>query len=198
MTAIFNSMNAGIGNLVAEGNRERILAVFEELFSIRFLFTCVMCFGVFILTPSFIILWIGNEYVLDSMVLLLMTMILFINLSRTTVDTYINAYGLYGDIWAPVVEASINIGMSVVLGYFFGLHGVLSGVLLSLFFVVFCWKPYFLFRKGFKLRLYFYVRVYVKHLISAVICAITVYSISMYIPLFHGKDGLVLFSMEYL
>ena len=71
MTAIFNSMNAGIGNLVAEGNRERILAVFEELFSIRFLFTCVMCFGVFILTPSFIILWIGNEYVLDSMVLLL-------------------------------------------------------------------------------------------------------------------------------
>lgn len=118
MTAIFNSMNAGIGNLVAEGNRERILAVFEELFSIRFLFTCVMCFGVFILTPSFIILWIGNEYVLDSMVLLLMTMILFINLSRTTVDTYINAYGLYGDIWAPVVEASINIGMSVVLGYF--------------------------------------------------------------------------------
>ena len=182
MTAIFNSMNAGIGNLVAEGNRERILAVFEELFSIRFLFTCVMCFGVFILTPSFIILWIGNEYVLDSMVLLLMTMILFINLSRTTVDTYINAYGLYGDIWAPVVEASINIGMSVVLGYFFGLHGVLSGVLLSLFFVVFCWKPYFLFRKGFKLRLYFYVRVYVKHLISAVICAITVYSISMYIP----------------
>ena len=94
MTAIFNSMNAGIGNLVAEGNRERILAVFEELFSIRFLFTCVMCFGVFILTPSFIILWIGNEYVLDSMVLLLMTMILFINLSRTTVDTYINALSL--------------------------------------------------------------------------------------------------------
>ena len=143
MTAIFNSMNAGIGNLVAEGNRERILAVFEELFSIRFLFTCVMCFGVFILTPSFIILWIGNEYVLDSMVLLLMTMILFINLSRTTVDTYINAYGLYGDIWAPVVEASINIGMSVVLGYFFGLHGVLSGVLLSFVFRCFLLETLF-------------------------------------------------------
>lgn len=31
MGAVFNSMNAGIGNLVAEGNKERIMAVFEEL-----------------------------------------------------------------------------------------------------------------------------------------------------------------------
>lgn len=96
-----------------------------------------MCFGVFMLTPSFITLWIGKEYVLDSMTLLLMTAILFINLSRTTVDAYINAYGLFGDIWAPVTEASINIGMSVLLGYFFGLHGVLLGVLISLLIVVF-------------------------------------------------------------
>lgn len=36
MTAMFNSMNAGIGNLVAGGDRKRILLVFEELFSVRF------------------------------------------------------------------------------------------------------------------------------------------------------------------
>ena len=51
MIAIFNSMNAGVGNLVAEGDRKRILSVFEELFSVRFLFTCVMCFGVLCLLP---------------------------------------------------------------------------------------------------------------------------------------------------
>ena len=92
MTAIFNSMNAGIGNLVAEGNRKQIMSVFEELFSVRFLFTCIMCFGVFMLTPLFIILWVGNEYVMDTMTLLLMTVTLFIQLNRTTVDAYINAY----------------------------------------------------------------------------------------------------------
>lgn len=171
MIAIFNSMNAGVGNLVAEGDRKRILSVFEELFSVRFLFTCVMCFGVFMLTPSFITLWIGKEYVLDSMTLLLMTAILFINLSRTTVDAYINAYGLFGDIWAPVTEASINIGMSVLLGYFFGLHGVLLGVLISLLIVVFCWKPWFLFCKGLRLPLRIYVVMYVKHLIASMVCS---------------------------
>lgn len=187
MIAIFNSMNAGVGNLVAEGDRKRILSVFEELFSVRFLFTCVMCFGVFMLTPSFITLWIGKEYVLDSMTLLLMTAILFINLSRTTVDAYINSYGLFGDIWAPVTEASINIGMSVLLGYFFGLHGVLLGVLISLLIVVFCWKPWFLFCKGLRLPLRIYVVMYVKHLIASMVCSFFVYYISDYIP-FRPED----------
>ena len=66
------------------------------------------------LTPLFIILWVGNEYVMDTMTLLLMTVTLFIQLNRTTVDAYINAYGLFGDIFAPVTEASINICLSVL------------------------------------------------------------------------------------
>ena len=63
MGAIFNSMNAGIGNLVAEGNRAHILDVFEELFSIRFLLSCVVCYGAYKLTPAFITLWVGSEYI---------------------------------------------------------------------------------------------------------------------------------------
>lgn len=192
MTAMFNSMNAGIGNLVASGDRNRILSVFEELFSVRFLFTCVMSFGVFKLTPSFITLWIGKEYVMDSVTLLLMTITLFIHLNRTTVDAYINAYGLFSDIWAPVVEAFINIGMSVLLGYFFGLHGVLLGVLISLFLVIFCWKPYFLFREGFGLKLWGYMLMYMKHLIVAVVCASFVYYISEYLPI-HPENGILSF-----
>lgn len=164
MGAVFNSMNAGVGNLVAEGNRERILAVFEELFSIRFLLTCTVCFGVYMLTPSFITLWIGADYVLDNLTLGLMVAILYINLSRYTVDAYINAYGLFSDVWSPIVEASINIGASIVFGYFWGLHGILLGVLLSLLLVIFCWKPYFLFRRGLKERVWRYIHLYFIHI----------------------------------
>lgn len=192
MAAIFNSMNAGIGNLVAEENRERILSVFEVLFSVRFLFTCVMCFGVFMFTPSFITLWIGKEYVMDSMTLLLMTIILFINLSRTTVDSYINAYGLFSDIWAPMAEASINIGMSVLLGYFWGLQGVLLGVLISLLLIVFCWKPYFLFSRGLRLPLKIYVVMYIKHLAAAMFSIALIYYIFGRIVLFNPEDNILL------
>lgn len=174
MNAMFNSMNAGVGNLVAEGDKERIMSVFEELFSVRFLLSCTICFGVYMLTPAFITLWIGPEYVLDDLTLGLMVVTLYVNLTRSTVEAYLNAYGLFSDIWAPVVEASINIGMSVLLGWFFGLHGILAGVLLSLLIVVFCWKPYFLFRRGLKENLWIYVRMYAKHIVALIVCMLMV------------------------
>lgn len=172
MNAIFNSMTAGVGNLVAEGNRNRILIVFEELFGLRFILVCTLCFGVYFFTPDFITFWIGEEYILDNTTLMLMVATLYITLSRSTVDAFISAYGLYNDIWAPIIEASINIGLSLILGYFWGLHGVLLGVLISLFLVVFCWKPYWLYKNGFNTSLSKYIRMY---LIYALLGCLTWY-----------------------
>ena len=183
MGAVFNSMNAGVGNLVAEGNKSRILEVFEELFSVRFLLSCTVCFGVYTLTPAFITLWVGAEYVLDDLTLFLLVATLYINLIRLTVDAYINAYGLFGDIWAPIIEASINIGMSVLLGYFWGLHGILAGVLISLVLVIFLWKPYYLFRKGLKAKLHLYAVMHAKHLAIAALGFVIVSTIFNHISL---------------
>lgn len=189
MGAVFNSMGAGVGNLVAEGNKTRILEVFEELFSVRFFLSCIVCFGVYMLTPAFISLWIGREYVLDSQILALIVAILYINLTRHTVDAYINAYGLFGDIWAPIVEASINVGMSIFLGYIWGLHGVLMGVFISLVLVIFLWKPYYLFRKGLKTKLSVYAVLYVKHFIFAVLATLIVLMIIRNISLDPIEDA---------
>ena len=60
------------------------------------------------------------------------------------------AYGLYQDVWAPAVEVFLNLGLSVLLGYYYGLAGILSGVLISLLIVVCGWKPFFLYKYGFK------------------------------------------------
>lgn len=169
--AVFNSINAGVGNLVAEGNQKRIFDVFEELFTIRLYFLCIACFGIYELASAFIVLWIGESYLLDRTSLLLLVMIMYINISRSTVDSYIFAYGLFNDIWAPIAETILNIGLSLLLGYFFGLHGILGGVLTSLFIIVFCWKPYLLFRYGLRKQFKIYIWMYVKH------CAIILFSL---------------------
>lgn len=169
MNAMFNSMNAGVGNLVAEGNKERIMSVFEELFGIRFILVCTLCFAVYTFAAEFITLWIGEQYVLDNTTLALMVATLYITLSRSTVDAFIAAYGLYEDTWSPIVEAFINIGLSVVLGYFYGLHGILLGVLISLFLVIFCWKPIWLFKRGFKINIFQYIWMYIKYMSIGII-----------------------------
>ena len=71
-------------------------------------------------------------------------------MTRETVDSYLNAHGMFQDIWAPMVEATINIGLSILFGHLWGLEGIILGVTVSLVLIVCVWKPYFLFKVGFK------------------------------------------------
>ena len=89
-------------------------------------------------------------------------------MSRTTVESYLNAFGLYQDIWAPICEAVLNIGLSVLLGYYWGLNGILTGVLISLTLFAFIWKPIFLFRCGLQTSIKSYVVLYAKHIVLGV------------------------------
>ena len=59
--------------------------------------------------------------------------------------------------------------LSIVLGYFYGLHGVLMGVLISLLIVVLGWKPIWLFRNGFKITLWRYVKIYIAHVFIGIL-----------------------------
>ena len=171
---MFNGITAGIGNLIAQGDKQRVVDVFEELFSVNFLLSNVICFGVYKLLPLFIKLWIGPEYLLDDMTLVLLVIYTYFCLTRQVIIAYINAYGLFEDIWAPIAEAVINIGMSILLGYFYGLNGVLVGNILSLFLIVFCWKPYLLYIKGIKKEFNHYIVMYVKHLSVLLISLVVV------------------------
>lgn len=165
LIAMFNGLAASVGNLVAEGEMKSIISVFRELYSSRFCIISILSYGIYKLSPGFITLWVGESYILDNISVLLIIAIFFIQTERETVISFLNAYGLFQDIWAPIAEASINLGLSILLGYFFGLHGILVGIFLSLFFVIFLWKPYLLFSKGFKRSIKGYVTMYAKHLI---------------------------------
>ena len=164
LVALFNGMSASVGNLVAEGDHDRIIKVFRELFSSRFLIIAPASYCFFRLASPFISLWLGEEFVLESLVILEITLLFFIQANRCTVDNFINAYGIFRDVWAPVTEAFINIVFSVVLGLRWGLPGILAGVLLSQILIIFIWKPILLYRFGFKSSILPYLLMYVKHL----------------------------------
>ncbi len=169
LISLFTSMNASVGNLVAETRDEKIDTVFMEIFSFRLLLSSSVCVIAFLLIPEFIILWIGESYLLPSSTLLLMITALYINTSRMTVDSYINAAGLFQDIYSPLIETIINIGFSIWLGSIWGLNGVLSGSLISLFIIAFCWKPYFLFSQFMGKGVFWYVWLYCRNLFPVII-----------------------------
>ena len=124
MGAIFNSTGAAVGNLVASNDRKRIIDVFWELSDSRMCIStiCILC--LFYLTNPLITLWLGANYCLGKDFLLLFIILTSISMLRTTVDSYNYAYGLFQDVWATVIEAVFNLGLSICLGYFWSLNGI--------------------------------------------------------------------------
>ncbi|WP_418706291.1 lipopolysaccharide biosynthesis protein, partial [Barnesiella intestinihominis] len=94
-----NSTGAGVGNLIAEGDKSKIYRVYWELMSIRFWIGGVIIFAMSQLLPSFISLWLGQQYILSDLVLYLLLIIFFINISRGATEQFLYGYGLFYDTW---------------------------------------------------------------------------------------------------
>ena len=60
VNSCFNGMSAGIGNLVAEGNKAKIKSFYWEMVAVRYWFASILCFSLFMLTNSFVSLWVGE------------------------------------------------------------------------------------------------------------------------------------------
>jgi O-antigen/teichoic acid export membrane protein len=143
-----DGMNAGIGNLIAEGNQQNTMKVFWELTAIRFLITGLIVFGFLMFMQPFVKCWLGDEWLLSDLVVYLLLANVFINLSRGVVEMFIGACGLFHDVWAAWTELFLNLGITLALAPFLGIPGILLGKILSVFFIALFWKPYFLFREG--------------------------------------------------
>lgn len=171
--AIFSSIQAAVGNLIARGDKQKINQFLGEYTSIRFWIASIICFSFYFQSSSFVSLWIGDNFIIDDNILILLTIYAFLALTRVS-DTFLYGYGLFKDIYAPIIEAILNIGLSVLLGYWYGLAGIISGVIISLFLVVFCWKPYFLHKEGLKLSLKPYIVKLVSIgllIVSSILCS---------------------------
>lgn len=165
MNAFFNGMQAGVGNLVAEGDKEKIIKVFKELFSVRFMLILAICTTLWKVVNPFISLWLGGDFLLSKIAVLLIVVNLYLAVDRTVTESYIYAYGMFQDIYSPMIEIFLNIGGSLMFGYLWGIEGILFAVTLSMFFIHFCWKPYFLFRFGLHENFICYIKLYLKHIL---------------------------------
>lgn len=178
---VFVGMNASIGNLVAEGNQQNIKKVFWEFATFRYWTTGIFMIGLTFLINPIITWWLGSQYILNNYIVFLILFNMYIMLTRPSVDLFINAYGLYDDIWAAYAEGIINISITLIIGYFYGLIGILLGKTISMILLVVLWKPYYLYHRGFKKTVRPYWNNICKHILILVICLTLNYMINKYI-----------------
>ena len=158
--------NASVGNLIAEGDKDKILKVYWELISLRFLFVSIAVFAMYYLLPPFIALWLGQEYIMSNALLILVLISFALSIIRGVTEEFTFGYGLFSDLWAPFVEAAILIVVAIFGGSIWGLEGTLLGSIMSSIIIVYIWKPYFLFTKGIKFSVWSYWIEFTKFLLT--------------------------------
>ncbi|MFV9551021.1 lipopolysaccharide biosynthesis protein [Algibacter sp. PT7-4] len=167
---IFGNTNASVGNLVAENDKKNIIKVFWELIAIRFFIAGFIFINLYFLLTPFIKVWLGAEYILDNKIIILILINVFILTIRNPIDNFINAYGLFADTWAPIVQIIINLFVSIYFGQKWGIAGIMFGTTVSMSIVIIIWKTYYLFQNGFKLNVItFFWLTFTKNIIAFIL-----------------------------
>ena len=128
-----------------------------------------------------IAIWLDEKYILAKTTLLLLVANFFIFQISSTVERFKNAYGLYQDTWAAATEALINLTISYIFGSIWGIDGIILGTLVSLILMVVIWKPYFLYKHGFKKSVWLYWRGMLPEFIVFIVAAVLVNFLASYI-----------------
>ena len=150
VNAAFSGTNAGIGNLIAEGNPKRIYDCYKELFSIKFFAVMYLSVCLVRLNSDFVAVWLGEKYVLEPLIVALICADFCLNLLRDTTDQYLNGFGLKADVWVPVCRI-VSLLFVIGAGKLWGLVGLLAVPVVIQLLLMHIWKPFYLYRDGFKL-----------------------------------------------
>ena len=152
LTGSFRAMTASLGNMMATESKSHGEFVFRSLNRVNagLVGTCTVCF--LTLFQSFIRLWAGEEYLLDYSVLLVIGLNFSTNYQQTVVQVFRNAMGLYVyGKYRSVINAVLNLGISLIFVRWWGIEGVLLGSIVSRLLTTWWYDIWILYRKGFSL-----------------------------------------------
>jgi O-antigen/teichoic acid export membrane protein len=193
VTTFTGSITASMGNLLATESSKKSYSVYKRIDFINYWLYTVSAICLLCLTEPFIRIWLGADYVLPRGILIVSVVLFYLKGINSSVDVAKNAAGLYyPDRFVPLMEALLNLGISVVLAYKIGLLGVLIGTLLSFLLLSFWTKPYFVFREVFHIRFSEYVIWEGKKILLSFVIGAVLYTVQQKIQLDNIYVDLVL------
>jgi len=156
---IFNATCASLGNMIVKESIERTEQLFGMINFLAYWLFGWVSISFYILIEPFIVFWLGDDFVLEDTIVLLLSINLFVFGTRVSLGVIKSAGGIYAqDKYSPLIQGFINLLISIVLVQMIGLKGVLIGTLISSLLVPSWHRPYIVYKHLFKSspRRYFY------------------------------------------
>ncbi len=167
----FNGANASVGNLAVEGDGEKQYELFKGLNFGIFWISAFCASAMFLLFNPFIELWLGEKYVMSQYVAMFIALDFYVTNMVRVVALFRTANGLfvYGK-YRPIVMSIMNVILSVVFGYLWGVEGVLAATVISRVATQSWYDSYLVYRKVFKKNYFEYLVKYILFMATMRLC----------------------------
>ena len=194
---IGTSMTAAVGNSVAVESKEKN---FDDMRLFVFLYamiSTVCCACMLACYQPFMRIWVGDDLMLPMLIPVLMSVYFYVATMGDIRTVYVNATGIWWKLkWRALAEALSNLVLNLLLVQLFGLPGVVSATILSLFFLNFLYGSHLTFKHyfGMKYVRFYYIDHFIYMMMAIVVCVATYFVIG-FIPYGGGVPNLLLKAM---
>lgn len=127
------AFTSGFGNLATEKDQGHMYDVYMSTVHLMSVLTIVICTGFLVCIQDFVALMFGQGFLLSDRVVHILTATLFTTLINIPVVSVQNAMGLHRcDSRWMVVQAVLSVSLGYLGGVYWGIEGILLGMLIPL------------------------------------------------------------------
>ena len=184
MNVIYNGIVASFGNLAALESKKTQENVFDiSNFACFFLSGFITIELVFLFNP-FITFWVGEKFLLSTWMVIVIAFNFYFFSQMLSLDIIKRATGKYKiDAHISIIQAIVNLAVSIILGSIIGIGGVLLGTLISYLAVAVIFKPYLLYKYIFEKKADNYYISQFKYIITLLITIFACYYVISFISI---------------
>lgn len=165
LNRIFETLTNSVGNFLLDSDQERRVDIYRKIDFMNFWCFGYVAAGMYAVLQPLITLWLGEEFLFDKTVVFVLVINFYLEGMRASVNTFKEAAGIFHeDRRVPVIEALVNLTVSVVLAKLLGVAGVFLGTIISTAVVYLYSYPRYVCKPLFGMSYGCYVAMTIKHL----------------------------------
>ena len=184
INTLYNGIVASFGNLVVLESNNTQENVFDISNFICFIISGFIMLELIFTFNPFITLWVGSNFLLEFWMVIIISVNFYFCSQMISLDVIKRASGKYKvDAHISIIQAVVNLIVSIVLGKIIGIGGVFIGTLVSYVFVALIFKPYLIYKNIFKKLPYKYYLYQLKYFLTLVFVCMLCYYIKTFITI---------------
>ena len=163
---LFSSFTSSLGNAHFMLDEDSRHAIYKKTLFVNFAVVGLMTVCAYSLIDDFILVWLRKPLFLDEITVILIIVQFYIQAVRYVSTAYTSACGLFvRDKARPLIEAFLNLSISIIALKIFGIAGIFLGTIISCSLTTFWREPYLLYKYAFKRKVLEYWIDYIKNVI---------------------------------